>query len=177
MVAVGLFGNKIVDIGDATGRFDLFHGGISFGVTQVVQDGAVEKVRLLSHHADTLAQVFEIKVTDIHTGNGHTAAQYIVQSGDHIDHGGFTGTGGAYDGIHLASGDGEVNISQQGLGRVIAKYHMLVLDGLHNYIWFLTIFGRYDGILSIEVIENTSKQCQGSCEIHLQIQQRLYGTV
>ncbi len=166
-----------MEVGDGAGALDVRLGSVFIGVEQVLPDGAVEEVRLLGHHADLLAEVGQIEVPHVYAANAHGAAGNVVEPGDQIHHRGLAAAGSAHDGEHPAAGHGEVDIRQQGLFRVVGEGYVVVGHVRVGDVGGLAVFRGLDGIGQVEVVKDAGEQCQGSGEVHVDVQQGLDGAV
>ena len=95
VVALGQFGDELVDVGRPRRRFDLGLRGIRLGVGQVGADGVVEQVILLRHHADRGRKRVERQVAQVVPVDADDALGRVVQARDEICHGGFACTRGS----------------------------------------------------------------------------------
>ena len=74
------------------GFHHLLHGGVGAGVADVVSDGAHKEVGLLGDDADVAAQIFKGDVLDVHAIDGDLSFGHIVEPGNQVDDGGFSGS-------------------------------------------------------------------------------------
>lgn len=63
--------NEVVCIGLLGSLFDLLFGHVKSAVSDVLCDGGGEENRLLTHHAEHLSQVADVKRTDVVPVNSH----------------------------------------------------------------------------------------------------------
>ena len=78
-------------VGDAAALLDLLHRRIVVGIAQVLKNGPVEEIGLLSDHTYLRPQIREIKVADINTRYPYRAGINVVQPRDEIDDGRLAG--------------------------------------------------------------------------------------
>ena len=175
--ALGLGGEKLGEIGDVAGGLDLLLGGVLLGVEQVLPDRAVEEIAVLGHDADLLAQIAQIEVPHVHPRDRDPAAQHVVEPGDEVHDGGFAGAGGSHNGVHLPAGDGEVNVGEQRLLRIVGEGHMLVADIRVGHVRPTAVFRGGDGIFQIEIVKNAGEEGQRAGEVHMDVQQALHRAV
>ena len=167
-----------MDVGDATCLLNLFHGGVWFGIKQVIKDGAVEEVGLLRHNAHTLPQIREVEVAHVHACDAHRASIDVIQARDEVDHRRLARAAGSHDGVHLAARDREVYVGQhEVVCGLIAKGHVLVGDGGHLAVGLLAVLGGDDGALAIQVVKDAREHGKRAREAHLQVEKALDGAV
>lgn len=91
-VTEGHAADEIVGIGGTGGGDDLLEACFGQTVTDVVEKGAVEEERFLLNDANLLAIVGEVEVADIDIVERNLTTADVVEAGDEIDDGAFTGT-------------------------------------------------------------------------------------
>ncbi len=96
-------------IGDLRRGDDLFLRGVLHPEGDVVEDGVVEQDRVLVHVPHETAEVFDLQALDVFSVDGDPAFRRVVEAGDEVHEGGFSGAGFAYDRDHLSARDFEVH--------------------------------------------------------------------
>ena len=89
VVAVRQSGDEGVDVGRATGGFQLVLRRVELGVAQVGADGVVEQVRLLGDDADLRGERVERDIAQVDAIEQDASGGGIVQAGNELGHGGF----------------------------------------------------------------------------------------
>ena len=178
VVAVGLVHNEVVDVRDAAGGLQLLSGRVLLGIKEIVADGAVEEIALLRDDADVGAQKAQIIALDVDAVDGDLAAGHVVEAGNEVYQRGLAGAGGADNGVHLPSGDGEIDVTQERFFRQIGELRMLEADDALILHRGPAAVGRGDdGELPVEVIENTREQGKRPGEVHLDVQQGFHRAI
>lgn len=133
VVSVGELEDELVGFGGAGGGFDFLGGGVGFAVGDVLADGAVEEEYVLADEADCASQGGVAEIGEGEAVEGDLAREGIVEPEEEADDGGFSGAGGADDGVGFAGGDVHRNALEDGGARDVAEADVLefnfALDG------------------------------------------------
>ena len=176
-ITLGLVGNEVRKVRDIAGRVELLLGRVLLGIEQVVPDRAVEEIAVLGHDADLRAEIRKIKVAHVHARHGHAPAEHVVQTRDQVHDRRLAGAGGPDDRVHLPAGDGEIDVPQQLLFRVIGKAHVLIDDVGVRHVGLLAVFGRLDRIGHVEVFKNAREERERARKVHMDVQKALHRAV
>ena len=107
VVAFGEGHYHVVNVGYFAGADYFLLGGLIPGKAQIVRNGAVEKVCFLGYHAYLAPEEGKLDIPYVCVANADAAIIHIVQAGDKVYYGGFSGAGRANYGVHLAAGHGK----------------------------------------------------------------------
>ncbi len=102
IVPLGHPADEVVGADDSAGFADLILGGSQFSVTDVVADGSGENETVLHHDSHLGTERVDRHLGDILAIDQHPAAVHVVEAGDQVDDGTFSGAGGADQGHALA---------------------------------------------------------------------------
>ena len=177
VVSVGLTHNEIMNAGNLAGVLNFHLSGILFGIKQILSDGAVEKVSFLSDHADAVAQIFQVKGAYVVFADADYSAIYVIETGQQVDHGGFSRTGWADNGIHLPVRYGEIDVGKKRLFRIIGEGDMKVADVQILHIRLITVFRVDNRVDHVKIVENAGEKSKRTGEINLNVKQRLHRPV
>ena len=111
---------------------DLVVGGVGAAVGDVGGDGSFEEPGVLEHHADAGAQFGAGQGGDVGAVEGDAAGCGFVEAQQQVDQGGLARAGGADDGDGLVRGDGEIQVLDQWLGRLVAEGDLLEVHPPHD---------------------------------------------
>ena len=170
VIAVRLGGDKVREVRDIAGRVDLLLGRVLLGIEQVVPDRAVEEIAVLGHDADLRAQICKVKIAHVHARHGHAPAEHVVQTRDQVHDRRLAGAGGTDDRVHLPAGNGEVDVPQQLLIRVVGKAHVLIDDVGVRHVGLLAVFGRPDRIGHVEVFKDAREERERARKVHMDVE-------
>ena len=88
-------------------------------MAQVLRNGPREEPRLLGHVGDARPQVRLRELAHVHAAKQQPAGRHVVEAQEHLGDGGFAGTRVADDGASLAASQGEVQVVQSILVRIV----------------------------------------------------------
>lgn len=128
VVAAGESEDELVGFGGAGGGFDFFGGGVGFAIGDVLADGAVEEEDILADKADCAAQGGVAEIGEGEAVEGDLPGNGIVEPEEEADNGGFSGAGGADDGMGFAGGNVHRNAFEDGGARDVAEGDVLEFD-------------------------------------------------
>lgn len=120
--------DKLVGFGGAGGGFDFFGSCVGFAVGDVLADGAVEEEDILADKADCAAQGGVAEICEGEAIESDLAGKGIVEPEEEADNGGFSGAGGADDGMGFAGGNVHRNAFEDGGARDVAEGDVLEVD-------------------------------------------------
>ena len=131
IIPIGEGFNEIMGAGQLAGVDQFFIGGIGIAPAEIFLDGAGEQHIFLQDHGHIVTQNLQVIVPHVHTADFQCAFGHIVQSGDQLDKGGFTGTGTAQDTNGGAGGDMQIHFLQRPVlgGGGIAEGYAFKVDG------------------------------------------------
>ena len=95
VVALGQVADEVMRVGRFGRRFQLFLGCVWSAETQVLGNGPVEQVGVLSHDGDLVPQLTQGNLTDICAAQQYPAALGVEEAQDRPDDGGLAGATGA----------------------------------------------------------------------------------
>ena len=116
---------KPVDVGRLCRPDHVFVRSVKLSVPDVFHDGAVEKPRVLQHHAEHFPKFAPVEIPDVMAVDADGAAVHVIEPHEQLDHGRLAGAGRTDDGDLLAflHFRGEV-IDDRFVG-IISEIHMV----------------------------------------------------
>ncbi len=177
VVAKRLCGDVIVNVGDLARLFDVLKRCVFVRVPQVLEYRAVEQVRLLRDNANLATQVCKVEAAHIDTCNGDAASCHIVEARDEVHDRRFARSARTDDCVHCTTRHLEAHIGQHEPFGVVSESHVIVANRLALDIGLLSILGRDDRVLAIEIVEDAHEQRKRPRERHLQVEYRLNRSV
>lgn len=174
VVAAGEGEDEIVGFGGASGGFDFFAGGVGFAVGDVLADGAMEEEDILADEADRAAQGGVAEVGEGEAVEGDLPGNGIVEPEEEADDGGFSGAGGADNGVGFAGGDVHRNAFEDGGAFDVAECDVLEVDfaldgGGEEFLTFdhlgfgveEVLYAVGTGEEALELVEGFAEGCEG----------------
>ena len=131
VVAIGEAFDEIVGAGQLADMDQFLISSIGVAPAEVVFDGAGEELIFLQNHGNVVTEHFQIIVTDIDAADLQRAFADIIQTGDQLHQGRFTGTGTAQDTHGCAGGDVQIHFLQSAVlcSSAVAEADIFKVDG------------------------------------------------
>ncbi len=95
----------------------------------VVRDGSGEQMRILQHHAEIAAQIFDIEIADIDAADAYAAALDLVESQQQAGERGLPRPGVSHHGDGLARLDAEAHIGDHPVFIFVREPDAIEFDG------------------------------------------------
>ena len=114
--------------GEPGSLLDLVPGRLRATDGDVLRDGRGEDERLLTEHRDTVADIREGGVTEVHAVHQHPSGGRIVQTRNEADERRLPRAGGTYDRHRLTSGHMQVDVDQYRLVGRVTEAHVLEVE-------------------------------------------------
>ena len=125
--AIRQFPDEFFRIGGTDGSPHLFVGGIQAAVEHIVLNGCIKEECVLGHQTDLVAKGAQLRLPNIHAVDIYFTAGDFIEPGEQVGYGGFTGTGGPYDGNGFTGIGFEIEIRQDRMPFFVGKLYMLCL--------------------------------------------------
>ena len=124
-VPLGQTPDEGIRIGDFGCPLDLLLGGVQLSETDIVGDGAGEKVRILEHDPQGAPQVVLLNLLHVYAVVDHLPSLDVVEAVDQVGDGGLSRAGGTHEGDLLSRLGVEADILQDHPAVVVAEGYPL----------------------------------------------------
>ena len=151
------------------GGVQFFLRRVRLGVEQVFADRAVEEIAVLRHDADARPEIREIELAHVRARDLYAAARHVIKARQEVHDRGFAGAGGADDGVHLPARDGEVDVREQGLFRIVGEGDVLVDDVLVLHVRLAAVAEVADRHVHVEIAEDAREERERAREVDVDI--------